>query len=113
MFRLSNLLKSVTEGRPARVLDGSIAIWNFTNRCNLSCLHCYSKADLDAVDTLTTEDVMRTLPKLKANGVKFLIFSGGEPLTRKDLFDIATRCKELGIVICFGSLQSDGSNKCY
>ena len=98
MFRLSNLLKSVTEGKPARVLDGSIAIWNFTNRCNLSCLHCYSKADLDAVDTLTTEDVMETLPKLKANGVKFLIFSGGEPLTRKDLFDIAARCRELGIV---------------
>jgi len=98
MFRLSNLLNSVTKGKPARVLDGSIAIWNFTNRCNLSCLHCYSKADLDAVDTLTTENIMETLPKLKANGVKFLIFSGGEPLTRKDLFDISTRCKELGIV---------------
>ncbi len=98
MFRLSNLLNSVVEGKPARVLDGSIAIWNFTNRCNLSCLHCYSKADLDAVDTLTTENVMETLPKLKANGVKFLIFSGGEPLTRKDLFDIAARCRELGIV---------------
>ena len=98
MFRLSNLLKSVLEERPSRVLDGSIAIWNFTNRCNLSCLHCYSKADLDAVDTLTTEDIMQTLPKLKANGVKFLIFSGGEPLTRKDLFEIAARCRELGIV---------------
>jgi len=98
MFRLSNLLKTVTAGKPARVLDGSIAIWNFTNRCNLSCLHCYSKADLDAVDTLTTENIMDTLPKLKANGVKFLIFSGGEPLTRKDLFDIADKCKELGIV---------------
>jgi len=98
MFRLSNLLNSVTEGKSARVLDGSIAIWNFTNRCNLSCLHCYSKADLDAVDTLTTEKIMETLPKLKANGVKFLIFSGGEPLTRKDIFDIAARCKELGII---------------
>ncbi|RUM73257.1 MAG: radical SAM/SPASM domain-containing protein [Sulfurovum sp.] len=98
MFRLSNLLKSVVEEKPSRVLDGSIAIWNFTNRCNLSCLHCYSKADLDAVDTLTTEDIMETLPKLKDNGVKFLIFSGGEPLTRKDLFDIAARCRELGIV---------------
>jgi radical SAM protein with 4Fe4S-binding SPASM domain len=41
---------------------------------------------------------METLPKLKANGVKFLIFSGGEPLTRKDIYDIAARCKELGIV---------------
>ncbi len=98
MFRLSNLLKSVTSGTPSRVLDGSIAIWNFTNRCNLSCLHCYSKADLDSIDVLSRDMIMDTLPKLKANGVKFLIFSGGEPLTRKDLFDIADRCKELGII---------------
>ena len=98
MFRLSNLLNSVVEGKPARVLDGSIAIWNFTNRCNLSCLHCYSKAELDSVDTLSTQKIMETLPKLKANGVKFLIFSGGEPLTRHDIYDIASRCKELGIV---------------
>jgi len=98
MFRLSNLLNSVVEGKSARVLDGSIAIWNFTNRCNLSCLHCYSKAELDSVDTLSTEKIMETLPKLKANGVKFLIFSGGEPLTRHDIYDIAGRCKELGIV---------------
>ena len=98
MFRLSNLLNSVIDGKASRVLDGSIAIWNFTNRCNLSCLHCYSKADLDAVDTLTTDNIMETLPKLKENGVKFLIFSGGEPLTRKDIFDIADRCRELGII---------------
>jgi len=98
MFRLSNLLSSVVEQKPSRVLDGSIAIWNFTNRCNLSCLHCYSKADLDSVDTLSTQDIMQTLPKLKANGVKFIIFSGGEPLTRKDLFDIANECKKLGII---------------
>lgn len=98
MFRLSNLLQSVLEEKPVRVLDGSIAIWNFTNRCNLSCLHCYSKADLDSVDTLSTETVMETLPKLKANGVKFIIFSGGEPLSRKDIFEIAHRCKELGIM---------------
>jgi len=98
MFRLSNLIHSVIEDKKPRVLDGSIAIWNFTNRCNLSCMHCYSKADLDAVDTLTTEDIMKTLEKFKENGVKFLIFSGGEPLTRKDLFEIAQRCRELGIM---------------
>jgi radical SAM protein with 4Fe4S-binding SPASM domain len=98
VFRLSNLIKSVVENKTPRVLDGSIAIWNFTNRCNLSCLHCYSKADLDSTDTLTTEKIFETLPKLKANGVKFLIFSGGEPLTRTDIYDIADRCKELGII---------------
>jgi radical SAM protein with 4Fe4S-binding SPASM domain len=98
VFRLSNLISSVVENKKARVLDGSIAIWNFTNRCNLSCMHCYSKADLDAVDTLTTQDIMNTLDKFKENGVKFLIFSGGEPLTRKDIYDIAARCRELGII---------------
>ena len=95
MFRLSNLIKATLENKKERLLNGSIMIWNFTNRCNLSCLHCYSKADLNSKDTLSTEHIMDTLPKLKANEVKFIIFSGGEPLTRKDLFDIAARCKEL------------------
>ena len=98
MFRLSNLLSSVIEEKKPRVLDGSIAIWNFTNRCNLSCLHCYSKADLDSKDVLSTQKIMDTLPRLKNSGVKFIIFSGGEPLTRKDLFDIALKCRELGII---------------
>jgi len=98
MFRLSNLLSSVVEGRESRELNGSIAIWNFTNRCNLNCLHCYSKASLDAKDTLTTTIVMETLPKLKEAGVKFIIFSGGEPLTRSDIFDIANAARELGII---------------
>jgi len=98
MFRLSNLLSSVIENKPSRELNGSIAIWNFTNRCNLNCLHCYSKASLDATDTLTTEHIMQTLPKLKEAGVKFIIFSGGEPLTRSDIFDIAEYAKELGII---------------
>ena len=98
MFRLSNLISSVVDQKKSRVLDGSIAIWNFTNRCNLSCLHCYSKADLSSSDTLTTHDIVSTLPKLKANGVKFLIFSGGEPLTRKDIYEIAEACKKEGIM---------------
>jgi radical SAM protein with 4Fe4S-binding SPASM domain len=103
MFRLSNLISSVVENKPERVLDGSIAIWNFTNRCNLSCLHCYSKSTLDEVDTLTTEQIKKTILEMKANGVKFIIFSGGEPLTRKDLFEIADFCKENGIVTYLSS----------
>ncbi len=98
MFRLSNLLNSVIEEKEPRVLDGAIAIWNFTNRCNLSCLHCYSKAELNSIDTLSTQKIMDTLPKLKANGIRFLIFSGGEPLTRHDIYDIARGCRELGII---------------
>ncbi|MCX6050984.1 MAG: radical SAM protein [Campylobacterales bacterium] len=103
MFRLSNLIASVVENKPERVLNGSIAIWNFTNRCNLSCLHCYSKSDLDAIDTLTTEQIKKTILEMKASGVKFIIFSGGEPLTRKDLFEIADFCKENGVITYLSS----------
>ncbi len=98
MFRLSNLLKSSVENTKSRELNGSILIWNFTNRCNLSCLHCYSKASLEEKDTLTTKKILETIPKLKKAGVKFVIFSGGEPLTRKDIFEIAEAFKEEGIL---------------
>ncbi|SMC08598.1 radical SAM/SPASM domain-containing protein [Nitratiruptor tergarcus] len=98
MFRLSNLLKSTLEEKPSRALNGAIAIWNFTNRCNLSCLHCYSKSGLDATDTLTTEKILSTIPQLKNAGIKFVIFSGGEPLTRKDIFLIAKVMKDEGIM---------------
>ncbi len=46
---------------------------------------------------------MDTLPKLKEGGVKFIIFSGGEPLTRRDIFDIAKGARELGIITYLSS----------
>ncbi len=103
MFRLSNLISSVVEDKKERVLDGSIAIWNFTNRCNLSCLHCYSKSTLDEIDTLTTAQIKKTILEMKATGVKFIIFSGGEPLTREDLFEIADFCKKNSIITYLSS----------
>ncbi len=103
MFRLTNLIASVVENRPERQLNGSIAIWNFTNRCNLSCMHCYSKSGLDEVDTLTTQQIKKTILQMKESGVKFIIFSGGEPLTRQDLFEIADFCKANGIITYLSS----------
>ncbi|MRI83824.1 MAG: radical SAM/SPASM domain-containing protein [Nitratiruptor sp.] len=98
MFRLSNLIAASIEDRPQRTLDGAIAIWNFTNRCNLSCLHCYSKAELHGHDRLTTEQIFHTIPQLKRGGIRFVIFSGGEPLVRRDIFQIAQRMREEGII---------------
>ncbi len=98
MFRLSNLIDSVTAGRPERILDGSIAIWNFTNRCNLACRHCYSYADPNSEDFLSTEFILDSIPELLKAGIRFVIFSGGEPLIRKDIFEIAGAMREAGIV---------------
>ena len=94
MFRLSNLIKSTLENEKSRSLDGSIIIWNMTNRCNLLCHHCYSKASANEKETLALEDILNTIPKLKKAGVNFVIFSGGEPLLRKDIFEIAQCMKE-------------------
>lgn len=105
MLRISNLIKSSVLDTKERSLDGSIAIWNMTNRCNLSCMHCYSKATLAGEDPLGFEDIANTLPLMKKAGVKFLIISGGEPLARGDIFDIAALCRELGIVT---SLSTNG-----
>lgn len=94
MFRLSNLIKSTLEEKKSRSLNGSIVIWNMTNRCNLLCHHCYSKASANEKETLALEDILATIPKLKKAGVNFVIFSGGEPLLRKDIFEIAQAMKD-------------------
>lgn len=98
MFRLSNLIKSTLEDQKSRTLNGSIMIWNFTNRCNLLCHHCYSKADANEKDTLSLEEIKKTITKLKKGGVNFVIFSGGEPLLRPDIFDIAQCMKDNNIM---------------
>ncbi len=105
MLRISNLIKSSIENTKERSLDGSIAIWNMTNRCNLSCMHCYSKAELQGSDALSLEDITNALNELAKGGVRFLIISGGEPLARDDIFDIANICKKLGIIT---SLSTNG-----
>ncbi|MFA5215463.1 radical SAM protein [Sulfuricurvum sp.] len=98
MLRVSNLIRASLLGSKERVLDGTIAIWNLTNRCNLSCLHCYSKATLESADALSTEEIFITMSEMAQSGIKFIIFSGGEPLTRNDIFKIATYARELGII---------------
>ena len=98
MFRLSNLIRSVVEGKKERSLDGAIAIWNFTNRCNLACHHCYSYADPNQEDYLTTDFILSQIPHLQKAGIRFVIFSGGEPLIRRDIFEIAEAMRKAGIV---------------
>ncbi|XQC05621.1 radical SAM protein [Arcobacter cryaerophilus gv. pseudocryaerophilus] len=94
MFRLSNLIKSTLQEQKSRSLDGSIIIWNMTNRCNLLCHHCYSKASANEKESLSLEDILKTIPKLKIANINFVIFSGGEPLLRKDIFEIAQCMKD-------------------
>ncbi|HLB27689.1 MAG TPA: radical SAM protein [Dehalococcoidales bacterium] len=75
-----------------------VVVWNYTRQCNLSCLHCYASADTsrspDELDTRAGEAFIHDLAEFK---VPVLLFSGGEPLLRKDLFSLSSLAKELGV----------------
>jgi len=110
MFRISQFMKEVAQPTPlapARQPPGPVVIWNLIRRCNLACKHCYSiSADRDFPGELTTQEVFAVMDDLKRCGVRVLILSGGEPLLREDVFDIARRSKAMGF---YTALSSNGT----
>jgi 12,18-didecarboxysiroheme deacetylase len=79
----SHLLQFSADKKP-------VVVWNITRRCNLRCVHCYAHAREEAgTDELTTEQGRILLDDLAAFGVPVVLFSGGEPLARRDLPELA------------------------
>jgi radical SAM protein with 4Fe4S-binding SPASM domain len=71
---------------------GPIIVYNCTNKCNQNCLHCYSKTGLtDQLDTSQAKELLRQLAEIKCAVV---LFSGGEPLERADLFELLDFSRE-------------------
>ncbi len=92
-----------TGGQP----PGPVVIWNLIRRCNLTCKHCYAlSADHEYAGELTRPEVFTVMDDLKAFGVPVLILSGGEPLMRPDLFEIAERACAMGF---YTGLSTNGT----
>ncbi|MBP7342494.1 MAG: 12,18-didecarboxysiroheme deacetylase [Syntrophaceae bacterium] len=87
----SHLLQFSADKKP-------VVVWNMTRRCNLKCIHCYSNsADIDYPDELTTQEAKKMIDDLAAFGSPVLLFSGGEPLMRKDLLELARYATDKGM----------------
>ena len=87
----SHLLQFSADKKP-------VVVWNMTRRCNLKCIHCYSNsADIDYPDELTTEEGKKLIDDLAAFGSPVILFSGGEPLMRKDLLELAQYATDKGM----------------
>ncbi|OGO51951.1 MAG: hypothetical protein A2148_04710 [Chloroflexi bacterium RBG_16_68_14] len=92
-----------TSAVPAHLLHFSadkkpVVVWNVTRRCNLFCMHCYSDShDCAYPGELATEEGRRLLDDLASFGAPTVIFSGGEPLTRPDLFELAAYARDRGL----------------
>ena len=75
-----------------------LVVWNMTNRCNLRCKHCYIHAeDRNYEDELTTAEAEALIRDLSASKTPVLLFSGGEPLLRPDLFHLGKMASEAGL----------------
>jgi radical SAM protein with 4Fe4S-binding SPASM domain len=76
-----------------------VVFWNLTDRCNLACSHCYSRSGPDQGKSgeLTTMEALSLIDDLAAMGVPLILFSGGEPLLRNDIWELARHAHEQGI----------------
>ncbi|MBT4770071.1 MAG: heme d1 biosynthesis radical SAM protein NirJ [Rhodospirillaceae bacterium] len=103
MFRISQYMKEIynpTPAGPRRDPPGPVVIWNLIRRCNLNCMHCYSlSTDTDFPGELSQDQVFSVMDDLKGFHVPVLILSGGEPLLRRDIFDISSHAKEMGFYV--------------
>lgn len=75
-----------------------VVVWNSTRRCNQKCVHCYAKAiEEQGTDIIGTEAAKVMIDDLAAYGAPVMLFSGGEPLVRKDLVELAKHATSRGM----------------
>ena len=84
------------------------ALFEITNACNLNCIHCYRENR--GGKELSLKQIKIIIEKITASGVDSLILTGGEPLLRKDLFEILHN-KNIGCLeyLCLG-IRVDGDD---
>lgn len=87
----SHLLQFSSDKKP-------VVVWNITRSCNLKCVHCYAGAsDEKFTGELTTQEGKMLLDDLARFGVPVILFSGGEPLVRPDLVELAQYAVKKGM----------------
>jgi len=82
----------------SRDSSGPVVVYNCTSRCNLRCLHCYSASQSNGDNgELTTSEAKKLLSQLAEVNCPVVLFSGGEPLLRSDLFELLAETKKLSL----------------
>jgi AdoMet-dependent heme synthase len=79
--------------------------WEITRRCNLHCVHCRSSSDLIAREhpDFSFAEAKAILDDIASYASPVIVLSGGEPLLRPDIFDIARYGTDLGFRMCLAT----------
>jgi radical SAM protein with 4Fe4S-binding SPASM domain len=94
----AKVVKGISSGAP-RIIS-----WNITLRCPLKCAHCYVDAgEREAEQALSTEEAFDVIDQIRAAGKPVVVLSGGEPLLREDVYDIAAYGTSRGLRMVMGT----------
>jgi AdoMet-dependent heme synthase len=75
-----------------------LVFWELTKGCNLRCIHCRASAtELSSPTDLPTESAKAIIDQIAEVSHPILVLSGGEPLFRKDIFELARYATEKGL----------------
>jgi radical SAM protein with 4Fe4S-binding SPASM domain len=90
-YKGHKIARTASERRP-------VVVWNISKRCNLKCIHCYTNSDSNlAPDELSFEEGCRLIDDLAEFKIPALLMSGGEPLMRPDVFELAEYAIKKGL----------------
>lgn len=106
---LASVLEGIAEfgpQKPFTAYSPFLVVWNITRACNLRCRHCYEVAAKPGPDELDTRGALKAVDDMAEAGLAYIAISGGEPLFRKDIFQIAERIKERGMAF---SIATNGT----
>lgn len=79
--------------------------WNLTKRCNLRCIHCYLDAvELEGATDIETRSALKIVDEIASiNPSAMVIMTGGEPLLRPDIYEIASYASSKGLSVVLGT----------
>lgn len=79
--------------------------WEITRMCNLNCVHCRSSSGMEVErhPDFSVEEAFRVINDISSYGKPVIVLSGGEPLLRKDVFDIAKHGTDKGLRMCLAT----------
>ncbi|MHC1604522.1 MAG: radical SAM protein [Candidatus Methanofastidiosia archaeon] len=103
---LGNVVLSIADygiTKPQKLSAPFLVVWDITKACNLKCKHCYSSAGKKSREELNTQEVKNIIDEMDRMGVTAIAFSGGEPLMRKDFFEIASYTSNKNIYVALAT----------
>ena len=101
MASLSSGAQHSNHGNPSKP---RLIFWELTKGCNLRCIHCRASAtELSSPSDLSTQAARDIIDEIAAVSTPILVLSGGEPLFRSDIFQLARYATDKGLRVALAT----------